>query len=119
MAVPMPVTVPLSYEQYEAARAAGSLDPSSRRCPGCGQADLALLGSTAERPFVAIEVDAHGVRTAVERTIEVAVARCRSCGRRSRVLPGDVPPFKHYSLPLIEALGGTYLEGGQSLRAVA
>ena len=49
----------------------------------------------------------------------LALARCRHCGCRPRLLPCDVLAYKHYALPVIEALLAQYSEGRYSLREVA
>lgn len=38
----------------------------------------------------------------VHQVIEIPLAECQGCGGRFRVLPQEILPFKHFSLPIIE-----------------
>jgi len=44
------------------------------------------------------------------QAIDIALARCRDCRARVRVLPAEVLPYKRYSLPLFEKYCRLYLD---------
>jgi len=71
------------------------------------------------RGVVVVERDGFDQAQATHKVILIAMARCRACGHRCRVLPGDVLPHKTYSLPVIELHVAAYLRGDRSLRQVA
>ncbi len=72
------------------------------------------------RGLSVLEADAVGELQTVELEAQIALARCRRCGGRVRVLPCDVLPYKHYSVTVIAHLAGSYTHGWQhSLRTVA
>jgi hypothetical protein len=84
-----------------------------------GQA-LVLSRARVRRGLNLLEADAVGELHTLELEAQIALARCRRCGRRVRVLPCDVLPYKHYSAAVIAELAGAYTSGWQdSLRAVA
>jgi hypothetical protein len=78
-----------------------------------------LTKSRVRRGLVVLEVDEYGVAQTRRVEAEFALARCRSCGRRSRVLPSDVLPHKTYGLAVIEHVVAQYATWKHSLRTVA
>ena len=79
-----------------------------------------LSGTRVRRGLSVLEADAVGELQTVELEAQIALAHCRRCGRRVRVLPCDVLPYKHYSVSVIAQLAGAYTHGWQgSLRTVA
>ncbi len=78
-----------------------------------------LSGATVFRGLVLLERDEAGERVAEEVRARIALARCRCCGARWRVLPCDVIPRKQYSLAVMAEQMARYAEGGSSLREVA
>lgn len=80
---------------------------------------MALTRSTARRRLVLLEPDDSGELQMVLVSAEVALARCRRCKTRRRVLPCDALPYKTYSLDVIEHEVSIYSRGDQSLRRVA
>ncbi len=79
-----------------------------------------LSRTRVRRGLSVLETDAVGELHAVEIEAQIALARCRCCERRVRVLPCDVLPYKHYSVSVIAQLAGAYTGGWQdSLRTVA
>ena len=88
------------------------------RTASAGQA-LVLSRTRVRRGLSVLETDAVGELHAVEIEAQIALARCRRCERRVRVLPCDVLPYKHYSVSVIAQLAGAYTGGWQdSLRVV-
>jgi hypothetical protein len=79
-------------------------------------ADLRLTRSRVSRPVVVLVRDGAGERVATRKTLEVAMARCRTCRRRFRVLPSDVLPWKRYGLAVIAELCQAHAVEDQSLR---
>jgi hypothetical protein len=90
----------------------------ARDCPQKGPAALELTRSTVARTVFFLEKDDHDVLVVVERTVEIAPARCPVCKSRFRVLPADILPRKLYSLPVIELSVSLYNRGDLSLRKV-
>lgn len=84
-----------------------------------GGRPLELSRSTVRRKLVLFEPDEHGERQCREEEARIALAYCRSCKRRTRVLPCDVLPRKRYALGLIEHDVWAYAGGARSLREVA
>jgi hypothetical protein len=80
---------------------------------------LVLSGSVVSRKLILLERDEYGERQAVEVVATIALAACKACKRRTRVLPCDVVARKVYSLPLIEHQLARYAEGERSLRQVS
>jgi hypothetical protein len=60
--------------------------------------------------------DEHGERVATKKTLEIALAACRTCGKRFRVLPSDVLPWKQYGLAVIAELCQAHTVDDLSLR---
>jgi hypothetical protein len=67
---------------------------------------------------ILLERDDFGELHTVKLSADIALARCRRCGTRARVLPYDVLPYKQYSLAVITELVITYATWGWSLRGV-
>jgi hypothetical protein len=63
--------------------------------------------------------DAHGELHLDRKQLSVAMAVCRACRRRFRVLPSDVLPHKRYALAVIARLVHAHTLGDQSLRMAA
>jgi hypothetical protein len=63
--------------------------------------------------------DGSGQQTAARRTLSIALARCRACKGRFRVLPADVLPHKRYGLAVIVSLTSAHVEANKPLRHVA
>lgn len=77
---------------------------------------LRLTNQRVARPVVALVDDGAGEQVATRLTLQVALARCRRCGGRFRVLPADVLPHKQYGLAVIVALTEAHVEGNAPLR---
>jgi hypothetical protein len=71
------------------------------------------------RGVILLEPDAFEELETVTVSAEIALARCRRCRRRFRVLPCDVLPSKCYALAVIGEQVTRYARGDQSLRGVA
>ena len=80
---------------------------------------MKLTRSTVDRGLVLLEPDQHGELETVPLDATVAIARCRRCKARPRVLPCDALPRKTYGLAVIEHEVSGYSGGGRSLRQVA
>jgi hypothetical protein len=80
---------------------------------------VTLTQSTVKRGLVLLEPDASGEIETVPVEALVAIARCKRCKARARVLPCDVLPRKTYSATVIEHLTVGYARGDRSLRQVA
>jgi len=82
---------------------------------------MGLSRARVRRGLSVLERDAVGERHAVEVEARIALARCGRCGRRVRVLPCDVLPYKHYAVSVIAEQAGAYTTRGweESLRGVA
>src|SRR5438309_2612393 len=73
------------------------------RCAVCGGSDLRLTGSRVERRL--------DVRQA-SVMLEVALARCRGCRHRERVLPFEALPGKVTGVDVIlDAVGQAFVDG--------
>jgi hypothetical protein len=123
----MPVTVALEYDTYASVLVQGLLEsylcetPCPKYpndCPQQAPAALELTASTVDRTVLFLERDDYGVLAVVERTVEIAVARCPVCKGRFRVLPADILPRKLYALAVIERSVRLYNRGDLSLREV-
>lgn len=84
-----------------------------------GGKPLELTETTVSRRLILLERDTEGERYTQEVHATLVLARCPCCGTRRRVLPYDVLPYKHYSLPVIAEQVTSYAKGGSSLREVA
>ncbi len=81
---------------------------------------LVLTRTRVGRGLSLLETDAVGELHAVEVGAQIALARCRRCRCRVRVLPCDVLPYKHYAVSVIAQLLAGYSHGWwHSLRGVA
>ena len=69
--------------------------------------------------MILLERDEAGELHTVKLEADIALARCPCCGRRPRVLPCDVLPYKRYALTVIAEQVATYAQGSSSLRTVA
>jgi len=78
-----------------------------------------LSASTVSRGVILLERDEAGELHTVEVEADIALARCPCCGRRPRVLPYDVLPYKRYALAVIAEQVATYATWSSSLRTVA
>lgn len=65
--------------------------------------------------MVVLRQDGHNQWHAKREQLKIAIARCRICRRRPRVLPCDVLPRKRYSLPLIGGLLSDYMDKVKNL----
>jgi len=63
--------------------------------------------------------DGGGELVADVRMLSVALARCRACKGRFRLLPADVLPHKHYGLAVIASIAGAHVEANKTLRTAA
>jgi hypothetical protein len=63
--------------------------------------------------------DGSGELLAERQTLWIALARCRACKRRFRVLPADVLPHKQYGLAVIATMAAAHVESNKSLRTAA
>lgn len=63
--------------------------------------------------------DGTGELQAERQTLWIALARCRACNRRFRVLPADVLPHKQYGLAMIATMAAAHVEANKSLRTAA
>lgn len=86
---------------------------------GLPGASLTILGSRVDRPAVLLVDDSEGEAVAVQQVLSVALARCRICSGRFRLLPADVLPHKRYGLAVIASTAAAHVEANQSLRAAA
>jgi hypothetical protein len=66
-----------------------------------------------------LEKDDEGIDTVVKLTVVIVLVKCPICKSRFRLLPADILPYKHYSLPVIEFSVNRYNRGYLSLRHVA
>jgi hypothetical protein len=71
------------------------------------------------RGVILLEPDAFGELETVAVSADIALARCRRCRRRFRVLPCEVLPRKRYALAVIAEQVASYASGHRSLRSVA
>jgi hypothetical protein len=62
-----------------------------------------------------LEKDVEGVDNIVKRTLIIVLVKCPICKSRYRLLPADILPRKHYSLPVIELSVSLYNRGDLSL----
>ncbi len=121
----MPITLSVCYRTYAALLDQDRLDLHGAQCPdercraAWGEA-LVLSSSRVSRGLSLFESDAMGEWFTVELEANIALAHCRRCRGRPRVLPSDVLPYKHYSVSVIAALAGAYTAAGwaESLRTV-
>lgn len=67
--------------------------------------------------MVVLVGDQYGERVATKKTLAIALAACRTCGKRFRVLPSDVLPWKQYGLAVIAELCQAHTADDRSLRA--
>lgn len=126
---PIPITVALSYNTYESLLLQELLESylKDKICPNYPHDDpppgppiaLKITNTTVDRTAIFIEEDAYGTDTTVERQVEIVLAKCPICKGRFRVLPADILPYKHYTLPAIECGVRLYNQGDLSLREVA
>jgi hypothetical protein len=72
--------------------------------------------SVVSRRVVVLMGDEYGEILCQIETIGLALARCPRCGRRWRLLPCDVLPYKRYTLEVIGCLLQDYASGKRSLR---
>ncbi len=87
---------------------------------GSGGEAMVLSRTRVRRGLSVLEPDEVGEVQAVEVEARIALARCRRCGRRVRVLACDVLAYKHYAVSVIAEQAGAYTSGWQnSLRTVA
>ncbi len=119
MANPMPVTVGiLSLDEYAARLESGSLLSAQVLCPRCRSAWLQQSGRCVCRPVVLLRILPDGHRRLELHTFDCALAWCRSCKHRPRILPACVLPRKRYGLRIQEFAVDLHV-GGASLRQVA
>jgi len=115
----MPVTVPILYELYVRQIEEGTLDLDGVRCPLCRGLELALTQTRVRRGMVQ-RTSEPGRRPVLERIkATIALASCRRCRGRVRVLPADVLARKIFALPVVEACCADYLEDGSLRRTVS
>jgi hypothetical protein len=65
-----------------------------------------------------LEKDDYGIDTVVEAKVKIVLVKCPMCRSRYRLLPSDILPYKHYTLPVIELSVSHYNRGDLSLRQV-
>ena len=82
-------------------------------------ASLSILGSRVARPVVLLVEDGSGERVSERQILSVALARCRICKGRFRLLPADVLPHKRYGLAVIGSITASHVEANKSLRTAA
>lgn len=96
--------------------------PCPRGQKACASADrlpsLVLTASTVSRRVKLLRYDPYAMLTVVAERIVLALARCRVCKGRFRVLPSDIAPRKHYGLCVIEHTVKKYGKGDQALHYV-
>jgi len=80
---------------------------------------LYLLGTRVERPVVVLICDDVAELVATRKILRIALARCRSCQGRFRVLPSDVQPYKRYGLVVILSLSRVHTIDNKTLRDTA
>jgi len=128
MEPPIPITIPVTYATYICLYSQGilagylgeticpkcSLDGTSQQPPPA----LKLTKSTVDRGSFMLEKDDEGIDTVVKLTVVIVLVKCPICKSRFRLLPADILPHKHYSLPVIELSVSFYNRGDLSLRRV-
>jgi len=65
-----------------------------------------------------LEKDDYGIDTVGEAKVKIVLVKCPMCKSRYRLLPSDILPHKHYTLPVIELSVSHYNRGDLSLRQV-
>jgi hypothetical protein len=80
---------------------------------------MVLTRSTVDRGLVLLEPDESGELVTVCLSATVAIARCKRCQTRRRVLPCDALPRKTYGLAVISHEVNEYAPGAVGLRKVA
>ncbi len=129
METPIPITISITYDTYDSLLNQGILDNYLYEtiCPKYPHHDaspppptaLELTQTTVDRIALMLEKDGHGIDTVVKNQIKIALAKCPICKGRFRILPADILPYKHYTLPVIENGVRLYNPGHLSLRGVA
>lgn len=110
----------VSFEAYDAKRRRGELLPGAPiPCPKCSVRALYQSASMVTRS-VRTTAPAREVTIGARVVwIDIALARCRSCKHRPRILPAHLPPYKRTTVDLIEELAHPHVVKGESLRGVA
>jgi len=128
----MPASVPVAYDSNDAHDSYPALLEQGRllehlagvpcpRCPPVREgrlSDLVLTRSTVTRPVKLLRPDEYDVLVIVDVLMDVALARCRRCGGRFRVLPCDVLARKQYGFGVVERVVREYGKGDRGLRPV-
>lgn len=130
----MPASIPVAYDSSTPQSSYGTLLRQGRlgeylagvhcpRCPAtCGEdgklPSLVLTGSTVTRNVKLLRLDAFGMLVVVAVMMHLALARCRVCRGRFRVLPCDVLARKRYGFAVAERALKEYSKGEHGLRPV-
>lgn len=88
------------------------------RCVRRDSSSLVLTRTVVTRGLILLEPDESGVLQAVRVQADIALARCRGCKGRFRVLPSNVLARKAYSVEVIEHALASYAAGHKGLRDV-
>lgn len=121
----MPISIGLTYVNYTRALEQGGFDLSGTACPNAdcraasGCEPMVLTTTVVSRRLIVLERDAYGDWHTRQLEARIVLVRCRYCKSRRRLLPCDLLPYKHYSIPVIAWLVCCYQAGDLSLREVA
>jgi hypothetical protein len=80
-------------------------------CPKCHAKGLKRHG-TYDRWALTLETDGFGKLTLKARPLTVSRGKCDSCKATHAILPGDIIPYKQYSLDTAVTIL-TYCRGGR------
>ena len=104
---PMPVPFPTSYSQLCILAVKGELLSVDIICPKCQMVGrLFFTSSWVPRGIIWYGKDGK----LVFEEIKIPLALCQGCKGRFRVLPEEILPYKHFSLPAIEDICGGYVQ---------
>ena len=102
----IPVSVPITYDALLQAAVKGKSVGCELACPGCGlKGSLLYTGGLVERD--SYWPASGGIE---DRWTPVPMCCCEACRRRFRVLPVEIPPFKRYTLAVIETGCSAYTD---------
>ena len=87
-------------------------------CPKC-QAKQLIYYCTYKRWALTLEIDGVGIITLKSNRLTITRGKCCSCKATHAILPGDIVPYKQYSLKAIISILLFVLEGKLSVENVA
>ena len=104
---PIPVPFPTSYSTLCECAVKGELLSVDIICPKCQTVGgLYFTSSWVLRGIIWYEK--NGIL--IFEKIKIPLAACHGCKGRFRVLPEEILPYKHFSLPAIEDICGGYVQ---------